>query len=138
MTYFIKVTNTNKFSVTDYFDGIPYKFAPNQPINVPPDAMRHMFGVEFPPDEAALKSEDFLDMVFEKVAKRWGWNVHDKEKVAEHRAALAKFLFLPIVMKQMEVVADNELLAPRENKKAKPTRLQNFKPEEETSGEEVA
>lgn len=141
MTHLIKLTNNNSFEIVDYFDGIAYKFQPDVPVNVSLEAMQHIFGVDFPEDEAVLKSASFRDMVFAKVSRRWGWNSHDQAKLAANRKILNHIVFAPVIMQQVELVSKPaDLAEPREQK---PTvKGGKFKPRadeaEETSEEEVA
>lgn len=133
MTHIIKVTNNGADEIRDYFNGIPYVFACGEPVNVPLDAVEHIFGMEYPADEALMKTAAWRDQAFAAVSKRWGWNSHDKEKLAENRKAFNKLIFAPIEIKMVEVVAKNDVLAtPREQKNPVPA---NFKPKE-ASGEE--
>lgn len=141
MTHLIKVTNTGTTEISDYFDGLCYTFAPDKPINVPLNAMRHIFGVDFPDDEQVLKSISFRDEAFQSVSRRWGWNAHDKNVLAQNRKAFNALVFTPIIMRSVEIVASsNEMPEPREQKVAKEAKASKFKPradEEGTSEEEV-
>lgn len=117
MTHLIKVTNKNSFDITDYHDGLCYQFVSNEPINVPLEAMRHIFGVDFPADEDVLKSTAFRNEVFTTVARRWGWNSHDAEKIKSSRKQLDLIVFLPVVTKMVEMVADKSTMpVPRDQK----------------------
>lgn len=107
MTHIIKVTNKNSFEIRDYYQGYAYNFTPEEPVNVPLDAMKHIFGVDFPADDQLLKSRDFRDQIFTKVSRRWGWNAHDAKKLAENRRCLDNIAFTPVMMKEVEVVVDN-------------------------------
>ena len=40
----LRVTNKNKFVLTDRYDGIAYTFKPNEPVVIEEDAARHFFG----------------------------------------------------------------------------------------------
>ncbi len=140
MSHLIKVTNYNAFTIKDYFEGIPYVFATDEPVNVPLDAMQHIFGMDFPADEAVLKSRVFRDELFNHCCKRFGWNSHDAEKIKGYKANLDNIKFVPVITKMIEVVADAGIPEPREQKpvtKAKPGKYapQTQEPEET---EEVA
>lgn len=143
MSHIIKVTNKNNFDIRDYFDGIPYTFAEDTPINVPLDAMEHIFGVHFPADEAILKSHEWRQEAFLAVSRRWGWNSHDQDKLAANRKTFNNIIFTPIIMQQVELVAKaNDMPEPREQKSV--SKGGKFKPRadaidtaEETSEEEV-
>jgi hypothetical protein len=142
MTHLIKVTNKNDYEIVDYFDGIPYVFATDKPVNVPIEAMRHIFGMEYPADEDVLKSHSFREEAFHAVSKRWGWNAHDLKTTAENRKKFNNILFTPIVLQQVELVAKTpEIAEPREQKPL-PAKGGKFKPRadeaEETSEEGVA
>lgn len=143
MTHQIKVTNHNDFEIVDYFEGFAYRFTPKEPVNVPLDAMYHIFGVEFPADEAIFKTRAWRDALFNSVSKRWGWNSHDAEKIKTYRNYCDSIAFLPVVTKMVEMVADKAPMPePREQKpiaKAKPGKYAPKVDEpEETSEEEVA
>ena len=40
----VQVINRNEFTIADMFDGIPFTFAPNKALTIPPDAANHIFG----------------------------------------------------------------------------------------------
>jgi len=71
----VRVINKNDFPIRDMFDGVPYVFEPNKPVNIPPDAANHIFawfqpyddedGHHHEPDPARMKAH---------VQKRFGWN----------------------------------------------------------------
>lgn len=141
MTHLIKVTNKNDFDIRDHFEGLPYNFVKDEPVNVPLEAMRHIFGVDFPADEATLKSHEFRDQAFDAVARRWGWNSHDKNDLAKNRKIFNNIIFVPILIQMVELVAKPaEIAEPREQKPV--AKGGKFKPrvdaEEETSEEGVA
>lgn len=147
MTHLIKVTNNNDFEITDHFNGIAYVFTPEEPVNVPLDAMRHMFGVDFPADEETLKSVAFRDEVLSCVSRRWGWSSHEQEERNKKRKIINKFVFTPVVTKMIELVPENTDLAPareqpavsRSGKSGKfKARVDEVKEPEEPSEEEVA
>lgn len=141
----IKVTNHNDFEITDYFEGLAYIFAAGMPVNVPLEVMKHIFGIDFPADEAVMKTRAFRDQLFNSVSRRWGWNSHDAEKLKKFRNQCDSISFQPIMTKMVEIVADkSELADPREQKPAAkaPLKLGKYAPKsdepEETSEEEVA
>lgn len=145
MSHLIKVTNHNDFEVIDYFEGFAYRFLPGEPVNVPLDAMYHIFGVEFPEDVALMKTREWRDALFTSVSRRWGWNSHDAEKMTKFRHNCDRFGFLPVVTQMVEIVADKESMPePREQKAPakSPVKLGKYAPKadepEETSEEEVA
>jgi len=59
----VRVINRNDFTIHDRHDGIPYKFAPMNFIDIPETVANHIFG--YPGDR-----ED----MHRYMAKRWGWN----------------------------------------------------------------
>lgn len=62
--HFVKVTNKNGFPLPlDYFDGVPYKFPPNEPQSIPADAAGHFFG--YPGEPELMKQH---------TCRRYGWN----------------------------------------------------------------
>lgn len=72
----IRITNRNDFAIEDMFDGVPYKFLPNTPLSIPPEAAAHFFA--WPSDDAQL--------VRLWIAKRLGWNtMRDIERQADGR-----------------------------------------------------
>ncbi len=125
MPHLIKVTNHNDFTISEMYDGIPYVFAKDKPINVPLEAMAHIFGAEFPADQETLDSEEFKDQVFKFVSKRFGWNVHQifdnatnrwrmsGNVMAENREKFDNIEFLPVIFKMVEVKAEEQLPASR-------------------------
>lgn len=119
MTHLIKVTNRGDIEIIEYFHGDAYKFLPDRPVNVPLEAMRHIFGVDFPADEEMLNSASFRDQVFASVSRRWGWGSHDKKLEAVNRKKLNDLKFTPVIMKMVELIAQEETLdEPREEKKS--------------------
>lgn len=129
MPHLIKVTNHNDFTINEMYDGIPYVFAKDKPVTVPLEAMRHIFGANFPEDKSVLDSEEFRSSVYESVAKRFGWNVSQRfdatlnrwimngDVVEEGKNKFANLEFVPVIYKMVEVVADNpDLPVPRETK----------------------
>jgi len=60
----VKINNTNDFTISDMFDGVPYKFEPNKPLSIPIEAAAHFF--LWPSDDPTL--------VKMWIAKRLGWN----------------------------------------------------------------
>jgi hypothetical protein len=142
MTHQIKVTNHNEFEITDYFEGFAYCFKKGEAITVPLDAMQHIFGVDFPADQAVFKTRAWRDVLFNSVSKRWGWNSHDAEKIKTYRNYCDSIAFLPVITQTVEIVADKASMPePREQKsvtKAKPGKYAPQPEPEETSEEEVA
>ncbi len=65
----VKVTNRNAFPLTDRFDGVPYKFEPNQSLSILSEVASHIFGWPGEPELIRLH-----------IAKRFGWNTHDDIK----------------------------------------------------------
>ena len=126
MSHQIKVLNKNKDEIVDYFDGIAYKFKTDVAVNVPFEAAKHIFGVEFPADVEECKSDEFRATVYHNLQKRWGWNSYDPAKAEKSRALFDNLTFTPIVFKLIEAEPDREELAdPRKlggkfTKKAKP------------------
>lgn len=141
MTHLIKVTNTGSHEFADYYHGDSYKFLPDEPVNVPLDAMQHIFGVEFPADEVTLNSSAFRDLIFSRVATRWGWNSHIKAVLTENRKMLNQLKFTAVMMKMVELVAQEETLAPAREER-KPGKFSKSKPESitepDSEEEEVA
>lgn len=140
MTHLIKVINKNTFEIIDYFDGMPYKFSPDEAINVPLQAMRHIFGVDFPADQAVLDSFDFREEIFAVVARRWGWNAHNKLDLIKNRKAFNSIKFIPVVMQQVELVANSVEIAPARDQKKfqKAVKVEAPVHEPESDEEEVA
>ena len=112
MTNMIKVTNGNDFTIIDHFEGLAYIFAPGKAVNVPIEVMHHIFGIEFPADEALMKTPAFRDQLFNSVAKRWGWNSHDEEKIKRFRnqCDLIAFHDLDVVRRDEPGRAEHELV----------------------------
>lgn len=137
MTHLIKVTNHNNFTIKEYCEGEAYIFRKGDSVNVPIEAMKHIFGVDFPADDASCKTPEFLDRVFAGCARRFGWNSHKEDELAANRKKLDKIEFKPIVMNMVEMVATNEELAPPREQKPVTTAKNKFKPLE-TEEEEVA
>lgn len=146
MTHLIKVTNNNDFEITDYFNGRAYVFAPEEPVNMPFDAARHIFGIDFPEDEATLKSASFREELLNSVSRRWGWTSHEQEEKNRKRKIMNKFIFTPVITKMIELVPENNDLAPaREQPAVSKGKNGKFKPRadepietEDSSEEEVA
>src|SRR6202049_605411 len=65
----VRVINHNPFAISDRFDGVPFEFQPEEPVNIPPDAAAHFFGW---PGQA--------DLIRAYIAKRRGWNTIDDIK----------------------------------------------------------
>lgn len=135
----VKVINNNDFAITDYYDGIAYHFKPNEPkgINLPLDAASHIFGVDFPADADACKSEGLRENVWEYVIRRWGWNSHDAAKLAISKKLFNKFEFKPVIFTITEVITGGDSEdppAPRESKI--PGKNSKFKPRVEESAAE--
>jgi hypothetical protein len=65
----IRVLNRNTFAVVDRWDGVPFVFLPNVPLNIPPDAASHFFAWPAEPELRRLH-----------IAKRNGWNTPDDIK----------------------------------------------------------
>lgn len=59
----VKVTNKNDFILCDRFDGMPYTFAPNEALSIPPAAANHFFGWPGEPELMKLHT-----------CRRFGWN----------------------------------------------------------------
>lgn len=135
----IKVLNKNKTEIVDYFDGIAYKFPPNIAINIPAEVAQHIFGVVFPEDIETCNSDAFRATIFLNLQRRWGWNLHDIEKLAAAKESFNNIILAPVVFKLVEREPKLEEIAePREQKISPKTG--KFKPRVEigTEEEEVA
>ncbi len=72
----VKIINTNNFVIEDMFDGVPYRFEPDTPLSIPPEAAAHFFA--WPSDDPTL--------IKMWIAKRLGWNTKDDiERQADGR-----------------------------------------------------
>lgn len=116
MSHYIKITNKNKETVTEYYNGHRYAFEPDEPMNVEPEAIAHWFGFDFPANERELRSGDFKDKAFNAIKARWGWNRPDPEN--KFRKIFDNIHFLPVLMQQVELVAKNEDPAPPREEKS--------------------
>jgi hypothetical protein len=65
----VRVVNHNAFAIVDRWDGVPYTFLTDTPLNIPPDAAAHFFGWPAEPEVRRLF-----------IAKRNGWNTPDDIK----------------------------------------------------------
>jgi hypothetical protein len=70
----VKVTNGNKNTIEDRYDGILYQFKPGVAVSVPYEAACHIFGVDFAPDENGVVDENLREQMFLHLGRRWGWN----------------------------------------------------------------
>jgi len=105
----IKVINGSKTDFMDRFDGLAYKFpAEGAGTNLPLEAACHIFGVDFPMDAAICESEDFRAEIFRNLSRRWGWNIHEKNKLAVGAAVFKKFSFVPVELKTVELAVKNQ------------------------------
>ena len=59
----LRVINRNDFVITDRYDGVPFTFPPNEPVDLSLEAAGHILG--YPAER------DLMNM---HMAKRWGWN----------------------------------------------------------------
>jgi hypothetical protein len=113
----IKVVHTNKKPICDFFDGIAYNFVPEVPQNISLEVAAHIFGVEFPADKHECESQELRDKIYKHLARRWGWNTRGKEKAELGDVMFSKFKFIPVQMKMVEMVIQNEdLPLPRGDK----------------------
>lgn len=140
MTHQIKVLNKNDFEIVDYFDGIAYRFAPNVAVNVPPEAARHIFGVDFLGDVAVCASPELRSQVFNFLQKRWGWNSVKADKVEEAKKLFENLVFTPVVFKLVETTpVAEEISEPRAAHKSIPAKgVKRGRAEEMDEEEEVA
>lgn len=137
----IKIINGSKETIADRFDGLLYTFAPGEKgVNMPLEAAKHIFGVDFPMDATQCADEDFRAQIFTHLQRRWGWNSpaskEDREKGKAHdkmgvgQRIFSKLSFVPVEMKTVELAVKNhDLPLPRGDKEDL---------EIESDGEEVA
>jgi hypothetical protein len=59
----LRVINKNDFVIRDRYDGVPYTFTPDEYVDLPLEAARHIIG--YPAER---------DVMNLHMAKRWGWN----------------------------------------------------------------
>lgn len=105
----IKVINGTKTDFMDRFDGLAYKFpAEGKGTNLPLEAAEHIFGVQFPMDAEVCESEEFRNEIFRNLSRRWGWNIHEKNKLAVGIALFKKLSFVPVELKTVELAVKNE------------------------------
>lgn len=114
----IKVINGNKEALSDRYDGLLYHFVSgDKGTNVPLDAAEHIFGVEFPVDAKVCASDDFRERIWAHLQRRWGFNSVPTRKEMEKggdgklsvgKKIFSKLIFVPVEMKMMEVVAQND------------------------------
>lgn len=113
----IKVINGNKETISDRFDGIAYHFAPGDGKNISLEAAEHIFGVRFPMDAQECDSPEFRKEIFEHLARRWGFNTHNRVHNNTGTALFKKFTFVPVELKTVELAAKNsDLPLPRGDK----------------------
>lgn len=110
----VKVTNNNKNTIEDRYDGILYKFEPGKAVSIPYEAACHIFGVDFAPDENGVLNDDLREQMFLRLGRRWGWN---RTKEAErNRNQFDKLDFSLTHMRLVEEPMDAELPKPHQIK----------------------
>jgi hypothetical protein len=119
----IKVINKGMISYTDFYDGVPKKFAAEigkkdaKGINLTPEEARHIFGVDFPETVEECKDKEFRLKILRHLSRRWGWN-QSAEMEQKGKEAFAHFRFTPVEMQVVELVPTSSLPAPREEEDA--------------------
>lgn len=118
----VKVTNNNKSTIEDRYDGILYEFKPGVAVSVPYEAACHIFGVDFEPDENGEIDPGLREAMFLHLQRRWGWN--RTKELEKSRNAFERLEFHLTHMKLVEESTNIELPKPHEiaNKGGRPRR----------------
>jgi len=86
----LTVTNRNKDTLTDRYNGQFYIFEPNEPTPIPADAARHIFGYEPGDDRETAVKKGKMDAVLIRLGRL---RSTDEQHVKVARNWLAKFQF---------------------------------------------
>ena len=103
-THFVRVTNNLPFSILDFYDGVPHRFRPGQPENLPIPAAMHILGYNEPMN---------LEHMQRHICRRLGWNtlefleVNPKTKKTKAQEYFEALTIEPVVYKLVKV--DNEV-----------------------------
>lgn len=105
----VKVVNKNDFQIQDMFDGVPYRFLPHQPINVPVDAAYHIFGwhPSYTDAEGHRRNVD-PEAMKRHVLKRFGWNTPDMMEHGRSDLFYSHLEICPIRYRMVPVEVDEE------------------------------
>jgi hypothetical protein len=95
----VKIINHNDFPIIDRFDGVPYKFESNVALNVPIDAVHHIFGWHPHVDPSEMERH---------CIKRFGWNTPKMQEEGRGRLFFSKIELQPIRYRMVPIEVDDE------------------------------
>jgi hypothetical protein len=120
----IRVINSNDFTISDRFDGVPYTFEPQVPLAVPVDAAFHIFGWHREFDPAVMKNY---------VMKRFGWNTPNMIDGGRAELFYSLLKFQPIMYRMVPVEVDGNGVPVAKPRAPKANRLMESTTEREAA-----
>lgn len=96
-TRFVRVTNRNNFMIEDFYDGVPFRFKPNEPVTMPADAAAHILGWPGNPDQ-----------IMSHVQRRWGWNTPAFTADNLYKKLFQNLEIKPVVARLVEIDEETE------------------------------